>query len=91
MKKLSLEQELKQLDIAASSLKTKDVLRNAEINNIQCIIHILIGDVTSHKGNVCDILIEKGKIEDRLDNLAMNPKFAGKHEIHRNQYNNERN
>lgn len=83
MKKLTLTQELKQLDCACDELKTKDYLRNAELRNIQSIIHLILEEVMAHRGDVSSILIEKSKIEDRLDDLARNPNFAGKHEHHR--------
>ncbi len=78
--KLKLKDELKQLNYAAESLLSNDFLRNAEIRNIQAIIKLMIAGATDED----NILIEKYKVEERINELADRPEYAGKHEKHRN-------
>lgn len=78
--KLTIEQELDQLVDAVAELDTGEVWRACELRNIITVIHGLAWECTQPDYNNADILIEKYKIEERINRLADNENNAGIHE-----------
>lgn len=87
MNKITTKQELIQLNQAAEALLTNDVLRNAEIRNIQAIISILIKETVTPRRCAVQVKLDQYKLEERINELADRPEYAGRHEIHRRNFN----
>jgi len=83
MNKLTIEQELDQLVDAVAELDTGEVWRAAELRNIITVIHALAWQCTQPDYNKCEILIEKHKIEERINRLADDVNWAGLHDRYR--------
>lgn len=89
MKNLTIRQDLLRMYAACESLKTNDILRNSEIKNIQMIIKCLIHESSNPRGCSAQIALDKYQLEGRINELADNVEYAGKHEIHRNSFNKQ--
>lgn len=83
MNKLTIEQELDQLVDAVAELDTGEVYRQCELRNIITVIHALAWECTQPNYNKADILIEKYKIEERINRLAADEKEAGNYNRYR--------
>lgn len=69
---------LEQIDHALDGMHNGDILRSAEINNIQCSIKMAIREFAEQAPDAEDFAQEMiALLRDRIDHIAANPQSAG--------------